>query len=196
MSRLALPSVVIAALLALSAPSAASAATLRVVEATHTSSAVKAADGFRATSTATWKLARRGRIALHGATGIAVLPVKGTFTADATGPRGTCALVAPTHSTEYAAVAPSEATLLVGPDPRTGRGTVVSLAGPRATLGNPYFPSECSTSIAAEPAPEVTSSKRISRTLLRRRRITLRFTGSRIADGLTYRWSTKIVLAR
>ena len=86
--------------------------------------------------------------------------------------------------------------LSIGPHPDDARRTAVSFTGIQATLANPYLGSECSTSVLGEPDAAETSLRTVPRTLLQRRRFTLRFSGARSRDGISYRWSTTFRLVR
>ena len=179
----------------------ASAATYKVVTATHTSSSAKTETNYTGSSTASWKLARSRPIAINrnggSATGLATLPVTGTYGIAVTTPQKSCAFSASTGDTgDYAALAPEEVTLAFGADPATGKGIYASFSAVRATLSNAYLPSECSTSISGEPEPEVTNALRVKRSQLKKKKLTLRFKGTTADEGIDYRWSTTIVLKR
>jgi hypothetical protein len=189
MLRLALPTALLAAA---ALPAAAGAATYDVT-VSHASTAVKADAEFRGTSAAQWQTARRGRLLVQGTSGLAELPVRGVFAADAASRSGSCSLRAPTGSDEFAAVAPESVTVTVSPDLRGGtKKLLVTVQGQRATLSNPYFGTPCTTSVRGEPKPEVTSSKLVSRAMLRRRKVTLKLAGRTAEDGLETRWRTVV----
>ena len=123
--------------------------------------------------------------------------VQGTFTGRATTDwPATCSLTAPTGSSEYPAVAQSALTLTIGPDPDGSGKTYASFMGTQASLGNPYFGSECSTNVSGEPDSELTAMKAVSPALFKRKTVTLRFAGSTSDDGIAYKWSTVIKLKR
>jgi hypothetical protein len=125
------------------------------------------------------------------------LHVRGTFTATATTDwPGHCSLSAPTGSEEYSAVAPDLVPLTVGPDPNGTGMTFATFLGTHASLGNPYFGTECSTSTSGEPDPDATSLEPVAPKLFQRKRITLRYAGATNDDGIAYRWSTVFKLKR
>ena len=196
-----LPAAAVTAALIAAAP--AHAATFKVVAASHSSTSAKSTPDYTGTATAAWKLTRPtagapNRLTLQNAggtpVGLGTVAVKGAFAAQATSRSGRCAFTAPTGDREHAAVAPDEVILTVGPAP--GGGVLVTHSGVRASLANPYFGSECSTSVSGEPAVKETMSRRVSAKLLSRRRVTLRFTGATNAGGITYRWKTTFELVR
>lgn len=124
-----------------------------------------------------------------------MINVRGTFAAQATTDwPASCSLTAPTGSMEYPAVAPMPVMLSIARDPQ-GR-PVVAFTGMHATLGNPYFGTECSTSNSAEPDGDITQLKRIKASIFKRRLITLRFAGQTSEEGIAYRWSTVFKLKR
>ena len=194
-----LPAAAVLAALAL-APASAGAATFKVVKATHSSTSAKTEGTYSGRSTTTWNLAKPGRIAINRAgtalTGLAYLKVRGEYGIDAATDWGHCAWTAATGDETYTAVAPEDLSLTVGPDPRTGRGTIVSFGAARASLSNPYIGSECSTSITGEPDPETTSARRVKPSLFKNKTVTLRYKGSSTDEGIAYTWSTVIVLRR
>jgi hypothetical protein len=65
-----------------------------------------------------------------------------------------------------------------------------------ATLGNPYFPSECSTSLTGEPDADVSRLISVPKSTFTHRLVTLRYVGSTSESGITYHWSTTIKLKR
>ena len=126
--------------------------------------------------------------------------VRGVFRAQATSNRpGDCSLAAPTGSKKYPAVAPAAFPLTIAADPKA-KGRVLVIQGPGfnvyATLGNPYFPSECSTSITGEPEPEETSMKSVPRSTFSQKTVVLRYVGRTNRDGIAYSWSTVFTLKR
>jgi hypothetical protein len=180
----------------------------RVVALQHTSTSQKNESPlYTGRSTSTWRLARATRRAPNVIgvtllpsliTGLGTINVTGVFTAEATSnrPNGHCTLSAPTGSREYPAVAPGPFLLAVGPDPASrSRALVVGIAS-RASLSNPYFGSECSTSITGEPDADVMGVFRVSRSVFRRATITLRSRGSTNRSGIAYTWSTTIRLQK
>jgi hypothetical protein len=204
-AMLPLKTIVAAGLAATALPAAAAEArttTFKVVTATHTSSAAKT-DGTRysGSSTADWKLAKPAKLQISTVAGHPVgqvwLKVRGTFTAQATTDwPGSCSVTAPTGSTQYSAVAPGLVPLSIGPDPNGTHGTLAAFQGVQATLANPYFGTECATDVSGEPSLDTTALRAISPRLLRRRTITLHYTGSTDAEGIAYRWATKFTLRR
>lgn len=183
----------------------------RVVSVTHSSSSKKnEVPIYIGSSSAAWHLARATSKAPNRINvivgpgysgGIGTINVTGTYTATATSnrPNGQCSLTAPTGSKQYPAVAPGRFPLTVSPA-FAGKGRFSVGIGPGgdvyATLGNPYFPSECSTSVSGEPDPDVSSLISVPKTIFTRPKVTLRFVGSSNAQGIQYRWSTIIVLKR
>jgi hypothetical protein len=183
----------------------------RVVAVTHSSSSKKNEPPFYVgSSTATWHLARATSKAPNRITvnigpgfsgGLGYINATGTFTAQATTNRtnGQCQLTAPTGSKQYPAVAPGRFPLTVSPA-FVGKGRFGVAIGPGgdvyATLGNPYFPSECSTSLSGEPDADVSSLISVPQAIFTHLNVTLRFAGSSSAQGIDYRWSTTIKLKR
>lgn len=183
----------------------------RVVSVIHSSSSKKnEPPTYVGSSTATWHLARATSKAPNRLTvivgpgysgGMGYINATGTYTAEASTNRtnGHCQLTAPTGSTQYPAVAPGRFPLTVSPA-FVGKGRFGVGIGPGkdvyATLGNIYFPSECSTSIGGEPDAEVSSLINVSKTIFTRPNVTLRFAGSTNAEGIEYHWSTVIKLKR
>jgi opacity protein-like surface antigen len=195
-----LPAAAVAAALA-ALPAAADAATFTVVKATHTSSSAKTEGDYSGRSTAAWTLRRPARIAISRSgtaiTGLSTLKVRGHYDIDAGTSLGRCAWTAATGAGgDYAALAPEETTLALGPDPRTGKGLIASFSGVAATLSNPYLGSECSTSITGEPAGEETSAVALAPAALKRKRVVLRDAGATTREGIDYRWKTVVVLRR
>jgi hypothetical protein len=185
--------------------SPAQAQTFKVTSLTHSSSSSKT-DGTRysGSSTSTWRLAPatkdannrisviRGRGILYGS---GMINVRGTFAAQATTDwPASCSLTAPTGSEEYPAVAPMPVMVSITKDPE-GRPTV-AFTGIHATLGNPYFGTECSTSNSAEADPDIRQLKRVKASIFKRRNVTIRFAGATNEDGIAYRWSTVFKLKR
>ncbi len=183
----------------------------RVVAVTHSSSSKKnEAPIYVGSSTATWHLARATSKAPNRITvnigpgfsgGLGYINATGTFTAQATTNRtnGQCQLTAPTGSKQYPAVAPGRFPLTVSPA-FAGRNRFSVGIGPGgntyATLGNPYFPSECSTSSSGEPDADVSQLIKVPQAIFTHLNVTLRFVGSSSAQGIDYRWSTTIKLKR
>jgi hypothetical protein len=182
----------------------------RVVAVQHTSSSQKnEAPLYTGRSTSTWRLARATRRAPNVIgvtllpsliTGLGTINVTGVFTAEATTNRpGQCTLRAPTGSRDYPAVAPGPFMLAVGPDPRSRTRAVVAIglgAASPASLSNPYFASECSTSITGEPDADTMHVFRVARSVFRKATITLRSSGSTNRSGIAYTWSTTITLKK
>jgi len=148
---------------------------LGVAAVTHSSSSRKSdLPYYKGSSTSTWTLAPATAkasnlvgVSVQGpiAYGAGTVNVRGVFRAQATSNRpGDYSLAAPTGSKKYPAVAPAAFPLTIAADPKA-KGRVLVIQGPGfnvyATLGNPYFPSECSTSITGEPEPEETSMKSV-----------------------------------
>jgi len=162
-------------------------------------------------STSTWKLARGTRHApniVSGYTspgftsGLGQINVRGVFTADATtnfGSGGHCTLSAPTGSADYPAAAPGDFMFALSNDPNR-RGRVLAAWGLGgsiyASLSNPYFGTECSTSVSGEPDVDETHLVSIARSALGARLLTIRSKGSTAKDGITYSWSTTFVLRK
>ena len=183
----------------------------RVVAVTHSSSSRKDDLPFyTGSSTSAWHLAPATRKAPNRISisfspslsmGLGYVNAKGVFTAEATSnrPNGHCSLSAPTGSTQYPGVAPGRFPLTVS-SAFSPKGKVGVALGPGgdvyATLGNPYFPSECSTSVDGEPNPDTTSLISVAKSLFTHPNVTLRFAGSTSDKGITYHWSTTIKLKR
>ena len=120
--------------------------------------------------------------------------MRGTFSASATSDTDSCSLSAPTGSQEYPAVAPLPLILAVTKDPQ-GR-TVFAFTGVRATLGNPYFGSGCSTSLTGEPDGDTTNLTYVKPSVFRKKRFTVRIAGASTEAGITYRYSTVFKFAK
>jgi hypothetical protein len=73
---------------------------------------------------------------------------------------------------------------------------LATFLGTQATLGNPYFGTECSTSLTGEPDADTTAVKVVSPRLFTRKRITLKYAGATNQDGIAYEWSTTFKLKR
>jgi hypothetical protein len=182
----------------------------RVVAVQHTSSSQKnEAPLYTGRSTSTWRLARATRRAPNVIgvtllpsliTGLGTINVTGVFTAEATSNRpGQCSLRAPTGSRDYPAVAPGPFMLGVAPDPRSRTRALVAIglgSATTASLSNPYFASECSTSTTGEPNADTMHVFRVARSVFRRQTITLRSSGSTNRNGIAYTWSTTITLKK
>ena len=198
----------VAGLAAVPAAASAKTTTFKVVKATHTSSAAKTSTApvYTGESSSTWSLARAtaqapNRLSLQSGggqtSGLGRVNVQGVFSGSASGAWGEpCSLSAPTGSTEFAAVAPEAFELQVQPDPAKPSRLSVVFNGRHASLGNPYFGSECSTSVDAEPDLRRTQTLSVAKSAFKRKTVTLKWTGSTSEDGLAYRWSTTIVLKR
>jgi hypothetical protein len=182
----------------------------RVVAVQHTSTSQKNESPlYTGRSTSTWRLARATRRAPNVIgvtllpsliTGLGMVNVAGVYTAEATTNRpGQCTLRAPTGSRDYPAVAPGPFMLAVGPDPRSRTRAIVAVglgAAIPASLSNPYFGSECSTSITGEPDVDTMHVFPVSKTVFRKATITLRSAGSTNRNGIAYTWSTTIRLKK
>ena len=196
---------------AAAAPDRASfTAVYRVTAVTHSSSSRKNDPPYyNGSSTSNWTLAPATASASN-LVGVSVqgpivygagrVNVRGVFRAQATSNRpGRCSLTAATGSKKYPAVAPAAFPLTIAADPKAN-GRVLVIQGPgfnvHATLGNPYFPSECSTTITGEPEPEETSMKSVPRSTFSQKTVVLRYAGSTSRDGIAYRWSTVFTLKR
>lgn len=183
-------------------PAAADAASYKVVKAVHRSTSSKAEQGYTGSSTVTWKLAKgRSVLGLQGkgaqVTGIGTVKVTGAYSIDATTSfPGHCAWTARTGDEQYPGVAPEPFELLVAPDSRKPGRTSVSFTAARASLGNGYLGTECSTSIGAEPGTDVTNAKSVAPKTFKQRKVTLRFKGETHDEGIDYTWSTTFVLER
>lgn len=203
-----LPFFGLAALTAAAPAAAAYQASFRVVSATHTSSSRKNDPPFYfGSSAASWSLApptskapNRLEVTVNGPLvyGLGTVNVRGVFTAQARTNRtgGKCSLTAPTGSKTYPAVAPGPVQLAIGPDSKSPTRLVVVQMSTHATLGNPYFPSECSTSLTGEPDGDALGTKSVPKTTFRQKNVVLRFTGATNKAGIVYRWSTTIKLVR
>jgi hypothetical protein len=96
-------------------------------------------------------------------------------------------------------MAPGPFQLIIGPDRKSpNRVQVVhGLTGNvHATLGNPYFGTECSTSLTGEPRPEQTAIKSVPKSTFRQKTVVIRYAGSTNSNGIAYRWSTIFKLKR
>lgn len=209
--RIALFSTVALAALALAPQAGAYTSTYRVVSVTHSSSSKKNdLPYYSGSSTSRWSLAPATRKAPNllevsvipqFAGGSGTINVRGVFTAQARSNRGKppCSLSAPTGSKKYAAVAPGPFQLIVVQDPKSPTRLLVThgLAGNvHATLGNPYFPSECSTSLTGEPDIDDMAVKSVPRSTFRQKTVVIRYTGRTSKNGIFYRWSTTFTLKR
>jgi hypothetical protein len=186
---------------ALPATAQAKNPTYKVMSVTHSSSSSKTDEHYRGTSTSTWKLPKPAKLSISFLNGKPIgqvwLHVRGTFTGSATTDwPGNCSLTAPTGSDEFSAVAPDLVPFTIGPDPNGTGKTFATFLGTQATLGNPYFGTECSTSNSAEPDADVTSLKPVSPKLFRKKKITLKYAGSTNDEGIAYKWSTVFKLKR
>jgi hypothetical protein len=186
---------------AIPASAQARSSTFKVVSATHSSSASKTDEHYSGSSTTTWKLPKPAKLTVNYLMGKPVaqvwLHVRGTFTGTAaTDWPGNCSINAPTGSDEFSAVAPDLVPLTIGPDPNGTGKTFATFLGQQATLGNPYFGTECSTSLTGEPDANTTAIKPVSPKLFKHKKITLRFKGSSNQDGIAYTWSTVFKLKR
>ena len=188
---------------ALLIPQTANAAIYKVVQASHTSNAAKTDLPYQGTSSARWSLAPRTKDANNRFSvsrgggllfGAGSVNVKGVFDAQASSDTDSCGLSAPTGSEEYPAVAPMPLILALTKDPQ-GRPTF-AFTGIRATLGNPYFGSGCSTSLTGEPDSDVTNLKRVKGSLFRKKAFTIRLAGSTAEGGIAYRYSTVLKFKR
>jgi hypothetical protein len=188
---------------ALLIPQTASAAIYRVVQASHSSNAAKTDLPYQGTSSARWSLAPRTKDANNRFSvsrgggllfGAGYVNVKGVFDTQASSDTDSCSLSAPTGSEEYRAVAPMPLILALTKDPQ-GRPTF-AFTGIRATLGNSYFGTGCSTSLAGEPDTDVTNLKRVKASLFRKTAFTIRLAGSTAEGGIAYRYSTVLKFKR
>lgn len=200
------------ATLGIAAPQAgAFESTYRVVSVTHSSSSKKNDPPYYfGSSTSKWRLAPPTSkapnlvpvtIAGPVVSGSGTINIRGVFTAEARSNRGKppCKLTAPTGSKKYPAVAPGPFQLIIGPDPKSpNRVQVVhGLAGNvHATLGNPYFGSECSTSLTGEPDADRIAIKSVPKSTFRQKTVVIRYVGSTNKSGISYRWSTTFTLKR
>lgn len=187
----------------------------RVIMATHSSSSRKDDPPFYSgSSTSKWQLAKASKkapnkISVSIANGFSLgglgnVNIKGVYTAQAsTNKPKTCQLTAPTGSKEYAAVAPGPFTLAVAQDSKSKKRLAVALGeglgfgnSSYASINNPYFPSECSTSSTGEPDANTTHLIYVPKTVFARSVVILRFVGATNSGGIVYRWSTTIKLKR
>jgi hypothetical protein len=188
---------------ALLIPQTASAVTYKVTSVQHSSSSAKTDLPYQGTSSARWSLAKRtkdadNRFSVSRGGGLlfgsGMVNVKGVFEAQASSDIDSCSLSAPTGSAEYPAVAPMPLILALTKDPQ-GRPTF-AFTGARATLGNPYFGTGCSTSLTGEPDSDTTNLKRVKASLFRKKRFTIRLAGSSFEGGIAYKYSTVFKFAR
>lgn len=183
-------------------PAAADAASYKVVKAVHRSTSSKAEQGYTGSSTVTWKLAKgRSVLGLQGkgaqVTGIGTVKVTGAYSIDATTSfPGHCAWTARTGDEQYPGVAPEPFELLVAPDSRKPGRTSVSFTAARASLGNGYLGTECSTSLTGEPDRDDTQLRSVPLNTFRKKTVKLTFAGSTSEAGIAYAWSTRLVLKR
>jgi hypothetical protein len=183
----------------------------RVVAVTHVSSSRKEdSPQYTGSSSSSWQLAPAAKRASNTITvtvgpgfarGLGRINVRGTFTAQAASnrPGGTCSLTARSASQQYAAVAPGRFTLTFAQSPKVKARAraVIGLRGAvYATLGNPYFPSSCSTGLTGEPPPAATHISLVTKTKLAQRVLTIVYGGKRSKAGITDRWKTTIRLKR
>jgi hypothetical protein len=202
------PAPLLAAALALAAPTAAHAAAplgpvdYKIVKATHTSSTTKHDDHYDGTSTASWSLSRAStfRISwLPGGqfSGLGRVAVSGRYAIDATTDfPGHCAWTAPTGDRAHPLAAPVPFDLTASPDPRRRGMAYVAFTAVQASLGNAYMGTECSTDLH-EPSPRETMGQYLRPARLRGKTITLKFAGRRTGeDGSSMTWKTAIVLKR
>jgi hypothetical protein len=187
----------------------------RVIMATHSSSSRKDDPPFyNGNSTSKWQLAKATRKAPNKisvsvsngfALGLGNVNIKGVYTAQASTnqSKGNCQLTAPTGSKDYAAVAPGPFTLAVAQDSKSKRRAAVALGeglgfgnASYASIDNPYFGSECSTSSTGEPDANTTHLISVPKTVFARPVVTLRFVGATNSGGIVYSWSTTIKLKR
>jgi hypothetical protein len=185
--------------------------TYRVVSVTHSSSSKKNdPPSYFGSSTSKWTLARPTRkapnlvsVTIVGpvASGGGTINIRGVFTAEARSNRGKppCKLTALTGSKKYPAAAPGPFQLFVTQDPKSRNRVVVvhGIAGNfHATLGNPYFGTECSTSLTGEPDDDETAIKSVPKRTFRKKTVVIRYAGASNQHGLAYRWSTTFTLKR
>jgi hypothetical protein len=175
--------------------------TYKVVSVTHSSSSSKSDEHYNGTSTSSWKLPKPAKLSISFLSGKPVgqvwLHVRGTFNATATTDwPGNCSLSAPTDSDEFSAVAPDLVPLTIGPDPNGTGKTFATFLGQQASLSNPYFGTECSTSASGEPDADLTSLQPVSPKLFKRKKVTLKYTGATNDEGIAYKWSTVFKLKR
>ncbi len=201
-----LPLAVVGAAL-VAAPAQAGQTTFKVVKATHTSSSSKTASDYHGTSSATWSLAKGTSMAPNRITisrlpdmitGLGQVNVRGAYAIDATTKLGHCAWTAPTGDEEHALSAPGPFSLAIGPDPHTGKGLYAGLAFGmiQASLGNAYLGTECSTDLDGEPNADETAYTAVKPSALKRRKVTLRWSGATSRQGVDYQWSTTVVMKR
>ena len=185
-------------------------ATFKVVGATHSSSSRKSDPPFyNGSSTSTWSLAPATKAAPNViqvasnsfiTTGIGQVNIRGVFKANATTNRpGKCSLVAATGDKKHGFVAPGPFQLSFSPDPKSKSRVLVAQGlgfNIHATLGNPYFPSECSTSVSGEPSVDARQLKSMPKSVLRQKTIVIRYSGSTTKEKIVYRWSTTFTLKR
>ncbi len=188
-------------------PAQAGQTTFKVVKAVHTSSSAKTASDYAGSSTASWTLAKATNVAPNRiivskvggrTTGLGQVNVAGSYAIDATTRLGHCAWTAATGDAEHPASAPQPFSLAIGPDPRTGKGLYAGMGFGvvQASLSNAYLGTECSTTLDGEPDADETAYTPIRPAALKRKKVTLRWTGATDRDGVRYRWSTTIVLKR
>jgi hypothetical protein len=183
----------------------------RVVSVTHSSSSSKNEPPlYTGSSTARWSLApptkdapntlsvtNAGRFTI----GLGRVNVRGVYNATARSNRagGRCSLSAPTGSRKYPAVAPGAFQLSLGVDPKSPN-RLLFTQGPglnvHATLGNPYFPSECATTISGEPSVDTLLTRSLPKGTFTQRTVVVRFGGATSKEHIAYRWSTVFTFRR
>jgi hypothetical protein len=195
------------AVLALAAPATADAAAplgpvdFTVAKVTHRSSVTRDSAEYHGRSTASWSLARASTFrmswlagGLYSGTGR--MNVRGQYALDATTSwPGHCAWTSATGDREHPLTAPAPFDLTVAPNPRRPGYATVGYLAVQATLGNAYVGTECA-SRADEPTWEEQQTLDLRPAKLRAKKVTLRFAGTRTAEGLTATWRTEIVLRR
>jgi hypothetical protein len=181
----------------------------RIVAVSHSSSSRENDPPiYVGSSTATWSLAPATKAAPNTLSvttgpftlGLGRVNIRGVFKAEARTNRtnGHCSLTAATGSKKYPAVAPGPFSLAVGADPKSAKRVLVTQGlgfNVYASLSNPYFPSECSTSVSGEPG-DARLLVSVPKTLFTQKTVVLRFAGATRKDGIAYRWSTVFTLKR
>ena len=108
-------------------------------------------------------------------------------------------MTAPTGTKEYPAAAPGPFLLAIVPDPKSSSRVLVSYGVwvmLHASLSNPYFGTECSTSVSGEPDVDLLTVKSVPKSVFRQKVVVLRYAGATSKEGIVYRWSTTFTLKR
>jgi hypothetical protein len=213
-ARIAVGGLLVALLLGGAAQAAQSShsgsATYRFVSITHSSSSSKHDPPFYVgSSSATWSLAPATKDAPNKvqidtgviALGLGRVNIRGVYRVQAkTNLKANCHLTAATGSRQYPLVAPGPFLISIGNDPKSSKRLLFVQGGTggnvHASLSNPYFGTECTTSIAGEPSTDTLWTKSLPKSAFTQKTVVIRFSGSTTKDKIVYRWSTVFTLKR